>query len=59
MELPESYMLSKQISKDISGKIIREVQVLKTPHKFAFFKNDTVIITKTSLQRAISSQNSQ
>lgn len=41
MELPESYRLSKQITNDLSGKIISEVIILKTPHKFAFFKGDT------------------
>lgn len=41
MELPESYMLSKQITKELAGKIISEVVVLKTPHKFAFFKSDS------------------
>lgn len=41
MELPESYMLSKQITKELTGKIISEIVILKTPHKFAFFKNDT------------------
>ena len=41
MELPESYTLSRQITKELSGKIISEVVVLKTPHKFAFFKGDT------------------
>lgn len=40
MELPESYMLSKQISKELAGKTISEVVVLQTPHKFAFFKGD-------------------
>lgn len=40
MELPESYALSKQISKELKGKIISEVVVLKTPHKFAFFKGE-------------------
>lgn len=41
MELPESYTLSKQITKELTGKVISEVIVLQTPHKFAFFKNDT------------------
>lgn len=41
MELPESYMLSKQVTQYLSGKIISEIQILKTPHKFAFFKGDT------------------
>lgn len=38
MELPESYMLSNQINEKLTGKIISEIQILQTPHKFAFFK---------------------
>ena len=41
MELPESYMLSNQITKELKGKIISEVIVMQTLHKFCFFKNDT------------------
>ena len=40
MELPESYMLSRQITKELVGKIISEVIILQTPHKFCFFKSD-------------------
>ncbi|MCQ2974595.1 MAG: endonuclease VIII [Bacteroidales bacterium] len=40
MELPESYSLAKQITKELKGKTIIEVIILQTPHKFAFFKND-------------------
>ena len=39
MELPESYMLSHQINEKLTGKIISEIQILQTPHKFAFFKS--------------------
>ena len=41
MELPESYLLSNQITKELKGKIISEVIVMQTLHKFCFFKNDT------------------
>lgn len=41
LELPESYTLSKQINEHLKGKIISEVQVLHTPHRFAFFHGDT------------------
>lgn len=40
MELPESYMLSNQMNEKLTGKIISEIQILQTPHKFAFFKGD-------------------
>ena len=38
MELPESCVLAKQITGELAGKVIREAEVLRTPHKFAFFK---------------------
>lgn len=41
MELPESYALSKQISSKLAGKVISRVEILKTPHRFTFFKSDT------------------
>lgn len=40
MELPESCALAKQITGELAGKVIREAEVLRTPHKFAFFKGD-------------------
>lgn len=40
LELPESYTISKQIHESLSGKIISYIEVLHTPHKFAFFKGD-------------------
>ena len=42
MELPESYLLSNQITKALSGKMISTIEVLRTPHKFAFFKGDNI-----------------
>ena len=42
MELPESYLLSHQITEVLSGKTISSIEVLRTPHKFAFFKGDNI-----------------
>ena len=38
LELPESYTISKQIQKNLTGKIISYIELLHTPHKFAFLK---------------------
>ena len=40
LELPESYTISKQIKESLSGKIISYIELLHTPHKFAFFNGD-------------------
>lgn len=40
LELPESYFLSKQISDYLTGKTISQIEVLHTPHRFAFMKGD-------------------
>ncbi len=40
LELPESLCISKQIEQILVGKIISCVEVLHTPHKFAFFRGD-------------------
>lgn len=40
LELPESYTISKQIKQALTGKIISYIEVLHTPHKFAFFRGD-------------------
>lgn len=40
LELPESYTMSKQIEKSLTGKIISGIEVLHTPHRFAFFHGD-------------------
>ncbi|MDD6812647.1 MAG: endonuclease VIII [Lachnospiraceae bacterium] len=37
LELPESYTIAKQMEETLKGKIISYVEVLHTPHKFAFF----------------------
>ena len=42
MELPESYCISQQIRSALAGKTISAIEVLKTPHKFAFFKGDNM-----------------
>lgn len=40
LELPECQTIAKQITQTLKGKIIREVKVLHTPHKFAFFQGE-------------------
>ena len=40
LELPESYTIANQIQKHLSGKIISHINILQTPHKFAFFNNE-------------------
>ncbi|MDE6052964.1 MAG: endonuclease VIII, partial [Lachnospiraceae bacterium] len=40
LELPESYTIAKQIREHLTGKIISYIEVLQTPHKFAFFSGD-------------------
>ena len=42
MELPESYCIAQQIRSALAGKTISAIEVLKTPHKFAFFKGDNM-----------------
>ena len=41
LELPESYTVSKQIEQNLTGKIISAIEILHTPHRFAFFKGDS------------------
>lgn len=40
LELPESYTISKQIEQALSGKIISSIEIMHTPHKFAFFHGE-------------------
>lgn len=40
LELPESYTIAKQIKEHLTGKIISHIEVLQTPHKFAFFNGE-------------------
>lgn len=40
LELPESYVIANQIKTDLLGKVISYIEVLQTPHKFAFFKGN-------------------
>lgn len=40
LELPESYTISGQIEKSLAGKTISHVEVLHTPHRFAFSRGD-------------------
>ena len=41
LELPESQTIAKQIVQTLKGKRICEIEVLHTPHKFAFFQGET------------------
>ena len=41
LELPESYTLAEQCRKYLTGKIISEISILHTPHRFAFFHGET------------------
>lgn len=40
LELPESYTISRQIAESLTGKIISRIEVLHTPHRFAFFHGE-------------------
>jgi formamidopyrimidine-DNA glycosylase len=40
IELPEAVVLSSQIEDRLVGKVIREITVLQSPHKFAWFHGD-------------------
>lgn len=41
IELPESYVISKQLEETIKGKIIQKVLVHSSPHKFTFYFDNT------------------
>lgn len=40
LELPESYTISQQIKQALVGKTIRSIEILHTPHRFAFFRGE-------------------
>lgn len=40
LELPESYTIAKQINENLQGKIISYVELLHTPHKFAWVTSE-------------------
>lgn len=40
LELPESYTIAKQVKEHLCGKIISYVEVLHTPHKFAWINSE-------------------
>ena len=40
LELPESYTISNQIQNALTGKVISYIEILHTPHRFAFLKGD-------------------
>ena len=43
IELPEATVLSKQLSKELSGKEIDEVIAAQNPHKFAWYSGDPAL----------------
>ena len=40
LELPESYTIAKQINEHLQGKIISYVELLHTPHKYAWINSE-------------------
>lgn len=40
LELPESYTIAEEVKENLNGKIISSIEVLHSPHRFAFFKGD-------------------
>lgn len=40
MELPESFTLARQGNEFLKGKVISEMELLRTPHRFAFLEGD-------------------
>jgi len=43
LEIPESYTISRQLCKEISGKHIKSAVAGHSPHKFAFFSGDPAV----------------
>ena len=40
LELPESYTIAKQMNEVLKGKVITDIMIMQSPHRFAFFKGD-------------------
>lgn len=40
LELPESYTIAKEIENNLAGKIVSYIDILHTPHRFAFYKGE-------------------
>ena len=40
LELPESYRIATQVNEHLKGKIISSVELLHTPHKFAWVTSE-------------------
>lgn len=40
LELPESYTIANQIREHLTGKTVSYIEILQTPHKFAFFNGE-------------------
>ncbi|MBP1745364.1 MAG: Formamidopyrimidine-DNA glycosylase-like protein [Firmicutes bacterium] len=43
LEIPESSILSRQLSETIKGKTVKNVYANKSPHKFAFYNGDPAL----------------
>jgi formamidopyrimidine-DNA glycosylase len=58
IELPEATVLSKQLSKELSGKKIVEVIAAQNPHKFAWYTGDPALyegnLTYKQIEGAVS-----
>ncbi len=53
IELPEATVLSKQLSKELSGKEIVEVIAAQNPHKFAWYTGDPVLYEGNLIRKLI------
>ena len=43
IELPEAFVLSNQLSSELTGKKIKEVVAAQSPHKFAWYSGDPAL----------------
>ena len=46
LELPESYVISKQLKDTIHGKTIKQVITNRSPHRFAFYSGEPEYYSK-------------
>jgi len=56
IELPEAIVLSKEINDSLSGKIIQRVEAAHSPHKFAWYHNNSQdyhdLLANTSIKKS-------
>jgi len=48
IELPEAFVLSRQINETVSGKTIKNVIAAQSPHKFAWYSGDPNVAVQLS-----------